>query len=30
MDARMAEIDRLRAEGVPAGEIAGHLDRAGQ
>lgn len=30
MDARTAEINRLLDTGVPAGEIRGHLDRAGQ
>jgi hypothetical protein len=29
MDARAAEIDRLRAEGLTAAEISGHLDEAG-
>jgi len=28
--ARSAEIDRLLAEGVPAADISGHLDQAGQ
>jgi hypothetical protein len=30
MTARSAEIDRLLATGVPAAEIRGHLDQAGQ
>lgn len=30
MDARTAEINRLRAEGLTAAEIRDHLDQAGQ
>ena len=30
IDARTAEIDRLRAEGLTAAEISKHLDEAGQ